>query len=145
LKTNKNIKIIACLILVLALFIGTFSYLNIREVDTRKAKTEMRITTSNFLKELVDINDTTPYNEYIDKAIVVEGVLHKITSKKNTYTLLLKGNRLDAFVICEMREDQRKAIVLLKEGDVVKVKGILKGFLKDAILLNCIVIYDADE
>lgn len=114
-------------------------------IDTREAKTEISISTNDFLKGFTDVESTSSYEKYIDKAIEVKGVLHKSTYKKGVYTLLLKGNKFDTFVLCEMERDQKELIKPLQEGDQVKVKGILKGFLKDAILLNCIIINDANE
>jgi hypothetical protein len=59
--------------------------------------------------------------------------------------LRLKGDDIGIFVLCQMQEDQNQDLVLLEEGDHVRVKGILKGFLKDAIMLNCIIIKESNE
>ena len=42
--------------------------------------------------------------------------------------------------MCEMQADQLEKIKNIKEDDIVTVKGIFKGVLLDAILLNCIII-----
>jgi len=115
-----------------------------REVDVRKVKTEMRINTDEFLKDFGHNSDDS-FKQYIEKAIEIEGTIHKMTFKKDIYTLLLQGNELDTFVICEMQHGQDEVLSQLQEGDEVKVKGILKGFLKDAILLNCIILNEVDD
>lgn len=143
-KTNNYIKIGGFLVTAIIFIISAFYYLNISGVDTREAKTEMSISTNDFLKEFTDV-ESASYEKYIDKAIEVKGVLHKSTIKKGVHTLLLKGNKFDTFVLCEMEKGQERLIQPLEEGVEVKVKGIFKGFLKDAILLNCIIIIDAHE
>lgn len=133
------------LVLVFALIsiMSAVSYYN-KEVDVRKVKTEMSINTDEFLKDFNNTNDDS-FKQYIEKAIEIKGTIHKVTFKKDIYTLLLQGNELDTFVICEMQHYQNEVLSQLQEGDEVKVKGILKGFLKDAILLNCIILNKADE
>jgi len=144
LKKVSHLLIIG-LVLVFALIsiMSAVSYYN-KEVDVRKVKTEMSINTDEFLKDFNNTNDDS-FKQYIEKAIEIKGTIHKVTFKKDIYTLLLQGNELDTFVICEMQHDQNEVLSQLQEGDEVKVKGILKGFLKDAILLNCIILNKADE
>ena len=124
-------------------FIG-ISVFSSKEVDVSKIKTELAIDASTFLKDF-NSNNTHVEAKYIEKAIEVEGFLHKITFKNETYTLQLKGNELDIFALCQMRKGQHDDIINIKEGDKVRVKGILKGFLTDAILLNCIIINEVNE
>lgn len=141
---SRNIKATIFLVTAGIVVVIIFLFLNTKDVDIRKAKTEMSVSTKEFIHGF-EHRDRVAYKDYIEKAIEVNGVLHKITSKKDTYTLLLKGQEIDTFVLCEMKKDQNNAIMLLNKGDNIKIKGILKGFLQDAIILNCIILEDNNE
>ena len=39
-----------------------------------------------------------------------------------------------------MRTEQAEMVRKLKEGDKIKLKGVFKGFLMDAIMLNCVLL-----
>ena len=104
----------------------------------------MSITTNELFKNFNNEKEAS-FEQYIEKALEIKGTLYKITYKNNKYSLLLRGNQIDQLVLCEMQEDQAPIVESLKIGDEVMVKGILKGFLMDAILLNCIVIKEVNE
>lgn len=107
--------------------------------DTSKVRTEVSFTTDEFLYQM---NQSTQENlePYIEKAIEIHGIIDKITFKKGKYSLFLKGDNSRTLILCELQNNQNQKINSLKIGDMVAVKGILKGFLMDAILLNCIIL-----
>ncbi|WP_299217466.1 hypothetical protein [uncultured Dokdonia sp.] len=143
-KTNSSIKISIFSIIGLACVLGIYYIFNHKGVDTRKAKTEISITTNELFKDF-DEDKEASFNQYIEKAIEIKGILYQVTQKGDTYSLLLRGNNIDTLVLCEMQKDQASIVKTLTIGDAVKVKGILKGFLMDAILLNCIVLEEVNE
>ena len=143
-KSNSYIKINIFTITSIACIIGIYYILNYKGIDTREAKTEISITT-NELFENFDTDKETSFDQYIEKALEIKGTLYQVTRKGNKYSLLLRGNQIDKLVLCEMEEDQASIVESLKIGDEVRVKGILKGFLMDAILLNCIVLEEVNE
>lgn len=77
-----------------------------------------------------------------EQLVEIEGRIKEINTLNNRHTILIKGT-LDAspYIICDMQTGQEKELELLKENDTIKVKGIFKGFLKDAVFLNCIVTH----
>lgn len=117
---------------------------NFREIDIRNVKTEVQITTNELFKDFNSEKETS-FNQYIEKAIEIKGTLYQVTYKRDTYSLLLRGEKTEALVLCEMQKDQKQIVKALKIGDQVKVKGILKGFLMDAIVLNCIILEEVNE
>lgn len=123
---------------------AVYYFYNHKEVDTRKAKTEISLTANELLKEL-NGNEEERFGQYIEKALEIEGTVYQVTYKAGKYSLLLRGDKIDALILCEMQKDQASLIELLEIGDEVRVKGILKGFLMDAILLNCIVLEEVHE
>jgi len=144
LKKISYIKISIITIICIAGLIGIYAIFNYDGIDTREAKTEIRITTNELFKNFNNEKETS-FDQYIEKALEIKGTLYQITYRDQKYSLLLRGDQIDQLVLCEMQEDQAPIIEPLKIGDEVKVKGILKGFLMDAILLNCIVIEEVNE
>ncbi len=128
----------------IACIMTVYYFYNYKNVDTRKAKTEISLTANELLTEL-NGNDEERFEQYIEKAMEIEGTIYQVTYRAGRYSLLLRGDKIDKLVLCEMQKDQTPLIELLKVGDQVKVKGILKGFLMDAILLNCIVLEEVNE
>ena len=143
-KSNSYIKINIFTIASILCIVGIYYILNRSGVDTRKAKTEISITTNELFEDF-DADKETSFDQYIEKALEIKGTLYKVTRKGNKYSLLLRGNQINKLVLCEMEEDQAPIVETLKIGDEVRVKGILKGFLKDAILLNCIFLEEVYE
>jgi len=77
----------------------------------------------------------------IEVVIAIEGIVHEINNFNDRYTILLKGDKVsETYVICDMNTNHINTTKTVKSGDSIVVKGLLKGFLKDAIMLNCVVI-----
>ncbi len=144
LKGNTIIKISALSIIGIACVIGGYYIFNFRGIDIRSVNTEVRITTNELFKDFNSEKETS-FNQYIEKAIEIKGTLYQVTHKGDTYSLLLRGENLESLVLCEMQKDQAPIVKTLTIGDQVKVKGILKGFLMDAIVLNCIILEEVNE
>lgn len=110
-----------------------------RTTQTQAIETELNVKAQEFFLQLNDAQDTELV-AYVEKALEVEGVIKNITERDGVYSLVLEGDNMGRNVICEMQKDQSAEIARLKIGDKIVVKGIFKGFLLDAILLNCIKI-----
>lgn len=77
---------------------------------------------------------------WVDQVIAIEGVIKDINYVNQRHTILLRGNQEDlALVICDMQTDQAAKTGFLKQGDTVVLKGVFKGFLQDAVFLNCVL------
>lgn len=105
--------------------------------DTSRVRTEASLSSIQLMSSS---EDSTIY-QYLDKAIEIESVIKEISIKDGVYTLLLNGNYKDTFIICEMQKNQNLIVKKLNTGDRVVIKGVFKGFLKDAVLLNCVITY----
>lgn len=115
-----------------------FKYIEKPE-DTHNVKTQASLSSNQLISLMSNKVDSTFY-QYVDKAIEVESVIKEINKREGVYTLLLGGDDKDTLVICEMQKNQNVHIQKLNIGDPVIIKGVFKGFLKDAILLNCIIM-----
>lgn len=78
-------------------------------------------------------------NSFIDKGLEVSGTLLEINQENNKYALLIEGKN-GSDILCELKEDQVSLLSTLKLNQHISIRGIYKGYLKDAILLNCELI-----
>lgn len=115
-----------------------FRYIEVPE-DTNNVKTQASLSSNELISLMSNKVDSTFY-QYIDKAIEIKSVIKEINKKEGVYTLLLSGDDKDTLIICEMQKNQNLHIQKLNIGDPVVIKGVFKGFLKDAVLLNCIIM-----
>lgn len=75
-----------------------------------------------------------------EQIIEIEGVIKKISYLNNRITILLGfDGKENAFVICDMESNQAIKVKELSTNDTIRLKGVFKGFLEDAIFLNCII------
>ena len=75
-----------------------------------------------------------------DKLITVEGYISEINQLNNRNTILLSTQENGAIsIICDMQKTEVPLLSKLEKNQPVAIKGILKGSLKDVILLNCII------
>lgn len=93
---------------------------------------------------------TTDKEQYlaslVDKVIAIEGIIKEINYVNQRHTILLRGGQEDlALVICDMQTDQARKTGFLKQGDTVVLKGVFKGFLQDAVFLNCVLTANQKE
>lgn len=128
--------LLSCLLVVS--FVGVYKYVNSGIPDTTKIETSEVFTSNELLSSLE--NKGKNLESFIEKAIEIEGEIKEITFQDGKYSLILKGNSDKTYILCEMQPNQNNHIVALKVGQEVKLKGILKGFLMDVILLHCVIV-----
>ncbi len=75
-----------------------------------------------------------------ESVVEIKGVVKEINYLNNRVTILLEGSETYAsHVICDMQSTQNDAMAQIEIRDTVTLKGVYKGFLKDAIFLNCLI------
>lgn len=75
-----------------------------------------------------------------ESIIEMEGVIKEINGLNGRMTILLEGGENESpSIICDMQANQKEIILNLKPKDTIRVKGVFKGLLKDAVFLNCII------
>ena len=95
-------------------------------------------STENLISTL---QSNTEYDS--EEVIAVTGIVHEINTINKRITILLKADKAqEHFVICDMNSSQANTIKTIKKGDSILIKGLLKGILKDVILLNCVIVKD---
>lgn len=136
-KKHRFIGIIGSLVIAVLVGLGIF-YINLEIKDTKSVRTQASLTTQELFLQLQEGKNTN-LDVYVEKAIEVKGTIKDITLRNGVYSIILNGSG-DRHIICEMQSNQNPEIIKFETGQEVVVKGILKGFLLDAILLNCIVV-----
>ncbi|MEM0932946.1 MAG: hypothetical protein AAGJ12_10790 [Bacteroidota bacterium] len=107
-------------------------------------KTEVRVKSQDLLTSFIS-DEALANATYVEKTIEVEGVVKEVTFLNNRYTVILQGSGEYMCIICDMKNDQTQVVQKLAKGDSVILKGICKGFLMDAILLNCVLLSQTNE
>ena len=125
-------------VLIVTSFFG-YLYLFSEKKDIRRLRTHTSLTTQELFVKL-ESGENKNLEHFIDKAIEVKGVIKDITVRNGVYSIILDGNGGQRHILCEMQKGQDDEILKLKVGEEVVLKGVLKGFLIDAILFNCIIV-----
>ncbi len=135
---KKSFKIISIIIVTICIYIS-LNLLDKKAIDINKAltfkNTESEILVANFLT-----NEKLADETYTGKVIEITGTVKEVSFLNNRNTLILQGKDKNSGVICDMNANQIDAIHKISIGDKITVKGICKGFLKDVVMLNCIII-----
>ena len=79
-------------------------------------------------------------NFHREDVLSVKGDLVEINTKNGNTNFLIKGNTNENhYIICEMNHSFDLGNNDFKPGETIVIKGILKGYLNDAVLLNCVL------
>ncbi|CAL2062625.1 OB-fold protein [Tenacibaculum platacis] len=112
---------------------------NIKEVAPRFA-----ISSNDLLLEFA-ANENEASDKYVDQVIEVHGTIKEITSLNNRKTVILNTSSSSG-IICDINDSEQEILNDLKKNQLIHIKGICKGYLKDVILLNCFIdIKNTDE
>ena len=139
-KSNRW-KLFGSIILVLCI-IGWFGFSFIFKdncVNTNRLETSVSITSEQLLASFRN-DETEASSVFVEKIIEVRGEIRDISYLNNRYTIYLYGGDEINSLICDMNPDQIDQVKALKTGQTVVLKGVCKGFLMDAIFLNCVIL-----
>lgn len=138
LKHHKTLVLFGAILLVLAVvYVIFFFFAGVK--DTAKVKTHASFTSLEMLDDISQ-KQGEALKPYIEKAIEVEGFVKQVSSSNNRTSVFLSSDKAQGSILCELQQKQPLKNLQLKEGQRLKIKGIYKGYLLDAILLNCIVL-----
>ncbi|MGB5820643.1 MAG: hypothetical protein WBG90_14255 [Saonia sp.] len=142
-KKNRGTGFVALIFIGILLLCTYYTY-NVFFSDTRimdmaEERTDIAISSDSLISSFI-VDENLANSRYVEKTIEVEGVIREVNFLNNRYTVFLQGENQMACLMCDMQTDQTGRIKKLKLGQTVRLKGICKGFLMDAILLNCVII-----
>ncbi|MGY5352499.1 OB-fold protein [Wenyingzhuangia sp. IMCC45533] len=135
---KKFYIIFATLILLMSLYF-IFSVNKVYRVDTRNLKTDSILKATDLTYSFID-NEIIANKKFKSKILEIEGTIKEISFKNNRHTIIIYGTANDNHVICDMKNNSNQSISSIDIHKSIKIKGLCKGFLKDVIVLNCMVI-----
>ncbi len=107
------------------------------EPNIQEATPKFRLKAENLISRIQDGNIEVPE---VENVVEIEGVIKEINRLNGRLTVLLAGgNNESAGIICDMQSNQTNSISKFQPKDTILLKGVYKGFLKDAVFLNCVV------
>tara|TARA_R110000787_G_scaffold55942_1_gene128807 strand:+ start:10873 stop:11301 length:429 start_codon:yes stop_codon:yes gene_type:complete len=138
---NKKVKAISIIVLV-GISLGIYLYLSFTDINTINITDAVSFKNTKSELLLADFKEDEKKADkfYTRKVIEVTGIVKEVSFLNNRNTLILQGEDKDSGVICDMNSNQIDATLKITEGQKVTIKGIYKGFLKDVVMLNCILI-----
>lgn len=107
--------------------------------DVTKAEGSIRISSDELVRAF-QRNEKKANSNFVEQTLEVTGRVSEISKKNKGVAILLNGNGESEYVLCEMRPDQWNKLEGIGKGDTATVRGVCKGYLKDAILLHCILL-----
>lgn len=77
---------------------------------------------------------------YSEEVVRVTGYLVETNTKNNKFNILIRSStNQDHYIICEMGKFFEIPVNGFQNNQSISVKGVLKGYLNDAVLLNCVL------
>jgi len=135
---SKKIKIVvialALVVIVIAVF---FKFYIFRKADTSvTSRTADVVIEAGDLVKSFDQDEKTANVKYLNKIVMVNGVVDEIKDAQTNMTVHITGTDASSGVICNFDKNEfgkNPAIV----GKHVSIKGICNGYLMDVILNKC--------
>ncbi|WP_343912349.1 OB-fold protein [Aquimarina litoralis] len=137
---TKKIKIATFLFISLCVLSISVYYVIFDEEHINVIATEPELhLSSRSLVASFSKNEQNANDNYKNKVVEVTGSIKEISYLNNRSTLILEGNTRSSSIICDIQPNHKMKLKKLKEGDTITIKGVCKGYLKDVILLNCVL------
>ena len=126
---------------IIAMTAGLYGY----QEYTRKnenlsyVKANFQIQANALIKEFEE-NEKKANEKFLDKIIAVSGTIRDvIKDDKGYYSIVLGGDKKMSSVRCSMDSIQDD-IALLKQGNIIRIKGVCTGFNADELLGSDIIL-----
>lgn len=83
-------------------------------------------------------NEAAANAQYVDKVLLVSGVVEAVIRTDTTLIILLKSNSIAGGVSCNLPAGNA-ATASANSGDNLSIKGRCTGFLADVMLVDCVL------
>ncbi len=139
---NKRRNII--LIIFSAALVALCIYINWRftsetYIDMEKASAELNISSKNLVANFINDEERAD-TMFSGKIVEITGRVKEVTFLNNRNTVILYGQNTSSGIICDFGTNQLEEIKGLIKNQKITVKGVCKGFLKDVVILNCLLM-----
>lgn len=138
-------KFLITLLVIIGIFmlilIGGYLYVrHMPDKSITKQAADFTLSASNLANEY-ETNPTGSDRKFIDRVILVKGVISEITTDQNNSTVfILRDNNSSTGILCTLNGQNVKKIKRYKKGDRITIKGTCSGMLLDVVLNKCIII-----
>jgi RecJ-like exonuclease len=135
----KKVWIILVIVLLLFFTILISYIFKSNKVDLKFENAEF-VLNSNELSKDFESDESKANTKYLNKVVQVKGkVAEIINTQDNKVIIILKDADMISGINC-MIESGKLPSGEIKVGEVLSIKGIVKGFLDDVIIGNCVII-----
>lgn len=135
---KKTIFILG-LIFLTGLFYFCYNAYNRADKNIKDIPVDLKVSSSFLITEFV-LDTKKAESLYSNKLLQISGKVKEITFLNNRNTLILQGQTEFESILCEIQITEEEKLKKLKKDQEVILKGICKGFLKDVIVLNCLLV-----
>jgi DNA/RNA endonuclease YhcR with UshA esterase domain len=133
-------KIVLPLILLsVGIAIVAYNLYNKPHIDVADVKADVIVTAENLFTEF-STDEATANAEYLDKIIQVKGSIQKLSIENGIAIVTLKTEDDFGSVQCNLSTEAKNDFNLLKENELVTVKGICTGYLMDVVLVKSEIV-----
>lgn len=133
-------KIVLSLILLsVGIAIVAYKVYNKPHIDVVDAKADVVVTANNLFTEF-STDEAKANAEYLDKIIQVKGFIQKLSIENGIGIVTLKTEDDFGSVQCNLSTEAKNDFNLLKENELVTIKGICTGYLMDVVLVKSEIV-----
>lgn len=136
----KKMLLTAAGVLIIVLgIIGYYQY-NKPHANMQKMRPDFELSATE-LREAFQNDEALANSRFLDKIILVTGVVKEIKSDDTQKQILLETGDLMSNVNCSLDHlAEHTSFDLLKQGSQIKIKGICTGILMDVEMDRCILM-----
>lgn len=132
---SKKILVLLFGALLLAGMYGVFLY-NKPVQSLRNVEPFVEIG-SNELLEAFEADEAAANDKFLDKVLLVNGVIDKIEESEGRVNIFLKTKNPLSSITCEL--EQTDLLDKYKSGDPISVKGLCSGYLMDVVMIKSVI------
>ncbi|MDT7832937.1 hypothetical protein RQM59_11135 [Flavobacteriaceae bacterium S356] len=137
-KRNIVLLVLSALLIVFCIYLNSKltaeTYIDIENVST-----ELNITSNKLVANFMD-NEERADSMFSGKIVEITGRVKEVTFLNNRNTVILYGQNTASGIICDFDTNQLEEIKNLSKNQKITIKGVCKGFLKDVVILNCLLM-----
>mgnify|MGYP000398021914 CR=1 FL=1 len=128
-------------IILLSIVVAVVAYnvYNKPHVDVADAKADLTVTAKNLFSEFSK-DEVKANTQYLDKIIQVQGLIQNLKVENELGVVTLKTEDDFGTVQCNLSREATSNFKLLKENDLVTIKGICTGYLMDVVLIKSEIV-----
>ena len=132
-------RLLAILVVVIALIIGVFAFsqYNKKHDDLKKASADINISSTELFNAFSN-NENEANTKYLNKIIEITGVVSKVERSDNSIQIFLETGDPMFGINCDM--DTGTSGFDVHAGETVTLRGICSGYLMDVALSRCVLI-----